>query len=209
MGWVLFVYFKQKYHIFEALAYHYLFSFEKPSNPLTMAIPIIQYLWVFWVSVYLAKTFRQRRNGRHYTDDIFNCIFFNQNVWIPIQISLKFVPNGPINNIPALVQIMAWWWPGDKPLSERWLVYRHIYASLGLNELTSSVNSTLAVGLVWIYMCGGNTTIIQRPLTVLCTTIMASILLAACHWVLVSRLWKCLTVCCNSSVCLVCLQSII
>ena len=33
-------------------------------------------------------------------------------------ISLKFVPTGPINNIPALVQIMAWRRPGDKPLSE-------------------------------------------------------------------------------------------
>ena len=33
-------------------------------------------------------------------------------------ISLKLVPQGPINNIPALVQIMAWRRPGDKPLSE-------------------------------------------------------------------------------------------
>ena len=31
---------------------------------------------------------------------------------------MKFVPKGPINNIPALVQIMAWRRPGDKPLSE-------------------------------------------------------------------------------------------
>ena len=38
----------------------------------------------------------------------------------------------PINNIPALVQIMAWRRPGDKPLSEP---MRRIYASLGLNEL--------------------------------------------------------------------------
>ena len=35
-----------------------------------------------------------------------------------IKISLKFVPKGPINNIPSLVQIMAWRRPGDKPLSE-------------------------------------------------------------------------------------------
>ena len=28
------------------------------------------------------------------------------------------VPKGPIDNIPALVQIMAWRRPGDKPLSE-------------------------------------------------------------------------------------------
>ena len=48
--------------------------------------------------------------------------FLNENVWIPIKISLKFVPKGRINNIPALVQIMAWRRPGDKPLSEPMLV---------------------------------------------------------------------------------------
>ena len=35
-------------------------------------------------------------------------------------ISLKFAPKGPIDNIPALVQILACRWPGDKPLSEPW-----------------------------------------------------------------------------------------
>ena len=39
-----------------------------------------------------------------------------------IKISLKFVPKVPINNIQALVQIMAWRWPGDKPLSEPMMV---------------------------------------------------------------------------------------
>ena len=38
--------------------------------------------------------------------------FLNENVSIPIKISLKFVPEGPVNNIPALVQIMAWYQPG-------------------------------------------------------------------------------------------------
>ena len=42
----------------------------------------------------------------------------NENAWIAIKISLKFVPKGPINNIPELVQIMAWRLPGDKPLSQ-------------------------------------------------------------------------------------------
>ena len=36
-------------------------------------------------------------------DDIFKCIFLNENDWIPIQISLKFVPRSPIDNKPALV----------------------------------------------------------------------------------------------------------
>ena len=60
------------------------------------------------------------KNVRYFPDDIFKCIFLNENAWILINISLKFVPEGPINNIPALVQIMAWRWPGDKPLSEPW-----------------------------------------------------------------------------------------
>ena len=63
-----------------------------------------------------------RQNGRHFPDDIFKCIFLNENVLISIKISLKFVPNGPINKIPALVQIMAWRRPGDKPLSEPMMV---------------------------------------------------------------------------------------
>ena len=68
------------------------------------------------------NTLRPRQNGRHFADDIFKCIFLNKNVWIPIKISMKFVPKGPINNIPALVQIMAWRRPGDKPLSEPMMV---------------------------------------------------------------------------------------
>ena len=63
------------------------------------------------------NTLRLRQNGGHFADDIFKWIFLNENVWIPIKFSLKFVPQGPINNIPALVQIMAWHRPGDKPLS--------------------------------------------------------------------------------------------
>ena len=63
------------------------------------------------------NTLRPRQNGRHFPDDLYKCIFLNENVWILIRISLKFVPKGPINNNPALVQIMAWRRPGDKPLS--------------------------------------------------------------------------------------------
>ena len=84
----------------------------------------------------LLNSLRSRQNGPHFADDIFKCIFLNTNVWIPIKISLKFVPKGPINNIPALVQIMAWRRPGNRPLSEPMLVSlsTHI-CSLGLNEL--------------------------------------------------------------------------
>ena len=68
------------------------------------------------------NTLGPRQNGRHFADDIFKCIFLNENVLISIKISLKVVPKGLISNIPALVQIMAWRRPGDKPLSEPMIV---------------------------------------------------------------------------------------
>ena len=77
------------------------------------------------------NTLMRRQNGRHFADDIFKRIFFNENIWIPIKISLNFVPKGSITNIPALVQIMAWRGPGDKPLSESMMVNlpTHIYVT--------------------------------------------------------------------------------
>ena len=71
---------------------------------------------------YAFNTLRPRQNGRHFADDIFKGISLNSNVWIPINFSLKFVTKSPINNIPELVQIMAWRRPGDKPLSEPMVV---------------------------------------------------------------------------------------
>ena len=64
------------------------------------------------------NTLRPRQNGRHFADDTFKRIFLNENIIISTKNSLKFVPTGLINNIPALVLIMAWRRPGDKPLSE-------------------------------------------------------------------------------------------
>ena len=72
--------------------------------------------------VYTVNTLRPRQNGRHFPDDIFKCIFLNENVWISLKISMKFVPKGEIDHIPSLVQIMAWRRPGDKPLSEAMMV---------------------------------------------------------------------------------------
>ena len=78
---------------------------------------------MFLLSVrHLINTLRPRQNGRHFPDDIFKWICLNENVWISINTSLKFVPMGPINNICTLVQVMAWRRPGDKPLSEPMMV---------------------------------------------------------------------------------------
>ena len=74
-------------------------------------------------NIFLAfNTLRPRQNGCLFADDIFKRIFLNENVWISITISLKFVHMVRINNITALVQIMAWRRPGDKPLSELMMV---------------------------------------------------------------------------------------
>ena len=61
---------------------------------------------------------------------IFTCIFLNENVKISIKISLKFVPKGPIDNKPALAQVMAWCRTGADP------VHWRISAALGGDELT-------------------------------------------------------------------------
>ena len=71
---------------------------------------------------HMLNKLRPRQNGRHFANDIFKRIFVNENIWILINNSLKFVPKDSINNIPALVQIMAWRRPGDKPLSEPMMV---------------------------------------------------------------------------------------
>ena len=68
-------------------------------------------------------TSRPRHNEHNFPDDIFKSIFLNENAWISLNISLEFVPKVQINNIVALVQIMAWCQTGDKPLSEEMMAY--------------------------------------------------------------------------------------
>ena len=77
--------------------------------------------WVLWCTLILTHWGWDEMNNISQMT-FFKRIFFNENVWISIKISLKFVPKGPINNIPALVQIMAWRRSGDKPLSEAMMV---------------------------------------------------------------------------------------
>ena len=81
----------------------------------------ISYSKTRWVYFHVAwfNTLRPIQNGRHFADDTFKPIFLNENIRISIKISLKFVSKGLI---PALVLIMAWRRPGDKPLSEEMLV---------------------------------------------------------------------------------------
>ena len=66
-----------------------------------------------------------------------------ENIWISIKISLKFVPKGPINSIPALIQIMVWSRPGDNTL------YKPIMVSQPTHISVTRPQSAIPV----IYVC--------------------------------------------------------
>ena len=88
----------------------------------------------------LPNSLRPRRNRRYNADDIFKCIFLKENVWIPTKMSLKFVPKGPVNNVPAFVQIMAWCRLDDKPLSGPMMVSRIDSNCEAQGSITQSFN---------------------------------------------------------------------
>ena len=87
---------------------------KAPSHNLKQCWLIISKLCVIF------QLWGQEKNDHHFADDTFKRIFLNENIRISLKVSLRSVPKGPINNIPALVQIMAW---------------RFVGAKLGLNEL--------------------------------------------------------------------------
>ena len=67
---------------------------------------LLQSMWYcmkYRVILDWVNTLSPRQDGRLFPDDIFKCIFLNENVLMSIKISLKFVPKDQINNIPALV----------------------------------------------------------------------------------------------------------
>ena len=121
-----------------------------------VCIPVTFFVWMFLTKCSVIppvlyhitlNTLRPRQNGRHFADDIFKSIFLNENVWIPITISLKFVPKGPINNIPALVQIMAWRRPGDKPLSDPMMINLTTHKCVTRPQWINMLSFTGGVGI--------------------------------------------------------------
>ena len=108
--------------------------FEPMMDSLPTHICITRPQWV--------RSLRLRQNRRHFAVDISKCIFLNEDVRISLKIWLKIVPKVWINDIPALVQIIAWRRSSDKPLSEPVIVclLTDIYASLGLSGLNMTVS---------------------------------------------------------------------
>ena len=94
------------------------------------------------------NTLRPTQNGRHFPDDIFKWIFLNENIWISIKISVKFVPKGHINNTPALVQIMAWRRQGDKQLSEPMMVSLLTHTCVNRPQWVKAMYRTLILCLL-------------------------------------------------------------
>ena len=65
----------------------------------------------------------QNKNS-HFTYNTYKFMFLYENCCILIPNSLKFVAKGPMNNEPALVEIMAWHQTDDKPLSEPMSIHK-------------------------------------------------------------------------------------
>ena len=92
-------------------------------------------------------TLRPRQNGCHFTDYSFKHIFLNENIWISTKIWLKLIPKGPINNIPTLVQMRAWHWPDDKPLSEPVMVWLPMHIWVTRHQWVMLPNKFLAFSM--------------------------------------------------------------
>ena len=81
------------------------------------------------------------QNSHHFADDVFKCIFVNEQVLISLKISLEFVPNVRANNIAALVQTIAWRRPGDKSLSEQTMVSLLMHICVTWHQWVKSITS--------------------------------------------------------------------
>ena len=110
----------------QCTAYHVI----RPHNKYICII-----VWPHNKYICMINTLRPRQNCRHFADDIFKCIFLNENVWISIQISLKFVRKGPTLKSFHRLRLGA-----NQATShyrnQWWLDYQCIYTSLGLKELS-------------------------------------------------------------------------
>ena len=95
------------------------------------------------------NSLRLIRNRRHFADDILKWIFLNDNVLTSIKISLNFIPKGPINNIPALVWIMAWHRSDNKPLSEPMMIILLMHICITQPQWVNKLNNKWQWLLFW------------------------------------------------------------
>ena len=89
-----------------------LFSFSQYQHTFTAGHSILITCYIYRYNIILGP----EQNGRHFTDGIFKCIFLKLKLYISVQISVWFIPYGPVACGPASVQIMAYHRTGNKPL---------------------------------------------------------------------------------------------
>ena len=122
------------------------------NHSLTVIVFLLIYSALGWYWVHVIEwlnTLRLRQNGRHFSDDIFKCMFLNENISVAITNSLAFVPKGPINNIAVLVLIMDWCCPGDKPLSEPMMVSLTIHICITRPQWVKNKQEVIAWKVQW------------------------------------------------------------
>ena len=71
------------------------------------------------VSTWWRPHFSPGQNGRHFADDIFNCIFLKENIWIAIKLHWNLYPMSHNGLAPNKRQ--AFFWINVGPL--HWLIY--------------------------------------------------------------------------------------
>ena len=93
------------------------------------------------------NTLKPKQDGRHFTDDIFKCIFFKENVWIPIKfhwilfsrVQVTYSSTGWDNGLaPSRWQAIIWPMMASLP------------THIGLNELINPSSSTGLLDISWM-----------------------------------------------------------
>ena len=89
------------------------------------------------------NTLRMRQNACHFPDDILKWIFLNENVWILIKISSKFVPRVQLMNLLPCNKYWQWkpitfvnslWWPQHVVMGSNCIKYLSILCVLTVNK---------------------------------------------------------------------------
>ena len=92
--------------------------------------------FIYFYCLYSFNTLRSRQNGRHFADDILKYIFLKKMHEFHLRFHLSLFLRFEL----TIFQHWFRYWLGagqatSHYLNQWWLVYWHIYASLGFNEL--------------------------------------------------------------------------
>ena len=111
--------------------------------------------WCVTQSVHFAS--RPGQDGRHFPDDNFKYNLFNEKSSVSFEVSLKFIPSGPIYNNQTLVQIMDWRRKGDKHYLNQWWPssLTHIYVTLWRDDSINTSCMTVKMLIVNIVLLKG------------------------------------------------------